>query len=455
MIGLFAKTENLETVAPQEELLRSSFELGKTIVYIIEEPNVLEKQPVKIIGVLVGNSIQIIGCLTGNPELDVAGKFVKTVTENVNLFIDKDSDKNYSNNILFMMQNIYDAGSEILITKDMLATFSDDILLNVVNRTDSIFKQMPEKLDFSVFEELLKNSKLEELTRMPEIFNFLTFKEFSEIPGLETMTKMPETLDFSAFKELSEKFQPESLTGMPEELCYKEKMGAETDDTGKQILLNGRLLPNIVYIMNGFTYKTDKNGNIIKFYGTLNRLTADNKRNAEAQQSVGGESRLPDDQGGHLIARIFGGSSGIENLTSMRNALNLGPYKVMENEIRKAIEQGKEADLQGELIYDDGTERPSQLNISVVIDGVKKTFIFDNNEGSTAILDSLKDILNDEMINDIQQELQDIAENSEMCSLLAAVSKYDEDGNLVSTILRFRNETTDERFDRILLPKEA
>ena len=44
------------------------------------------------------------------------------------------------------------------------------------------------------------------------------------------------------------------------------------------------------------------------------------------RKTVGGEDRLPDDDGGHLIARMFGGSKDIDNLVAQSKFINR-PFK--------------------------------------------------------------------------------------------------------------------------------
>ncbi|WP_407058257.1 DNA/RNA non-specific endonuclease [Tigheibacillus jepli] len=55
------------------------------------------------------------------------------------------------------------------------------------------------------------------------------------------------------------------------------------------------------------------------------------KRNSYAQRTVGRKNRLPDDDGGYLIASIFKGSGDIDNLVSMNATLNRSEYRTLEN----------------------------------------------------------------------------------------------------------------------------
>ncbi|MDQ7864191.1 DNA/RNA non-specific endonuclease [Peribacillus frigoritolerans] len=51
------------------------------------------------------------------------------------------------------------------------------------------------------------------------------------------------------------------------------------------------------------------------------------KRNNYAQRIAGRKDRLPDDQGGHLIASIFKGSVHLDNLVPLNANLNMRGWK--------------------------------------------------------------------------------------------------------------------------------
>ena len=427
MLESFGKTSIPETTGisekiPATDILNSGIELGKTIAYIVENPETMKEQPVKMMGMLVGDSIQVISTIAGHPELNALGETLRTISETANSFIIADSAHDYTKAVFELLQHVSSFSSEV--------SFSEDILKN----PDQILTQMPNQLDFyQIGNELIRNSITGGIDFMPEILDFSSIGELRGKP-LGSLDEIPDILDFSQIMQ---------------------KSGIEIDDTGKKILSDGKLLPNLEYVIGGFVYRTDQNGNIVEFSGNPDEITADNERNSEAQQSAGGDNRLPCDQGGHLIARIFGGSGGLENLVALRDVINQGPYKAMENEIRKAISDGKNVHMQGKLIYDEDSERPLKISISVMIDDTEKIFTFDNVEGSIDLLDSLDENLSPKQINDLRQELQDTKLNGETCSVLATVSKYDKNGNLISTIVKIKNETIGERFDRVIFSKEV
>jgi predicted ribonuclease toxin of YeeF-YezG toxin-antitoxin module len=97
------------------------------------------------------------------------------------------------------------------------------------------------------------------------------------------------------------------------------------------------LKPNIEYTSpGGHLYKTDEKGRITSVEGSLD--LGSGKRNNYAQRIAGREDRLPDDQGGHLIASIFKGSGHLDNLVPMNANLNMGEWKKLEISWAKALD---------------------------------------------------------------------------------------------------------------------
>jgi predicted ribonuclease toxin of YeeF-YezG toxin-antitoxin module len=89
------------------------------------------------------------------------------------------------------------------------------------------------------------------------------------------------------------------------------------------------LKPNVEYAtIEGHTYTTDDKGRIVSVDAKLE--LGNGERNPYAQRTVGGEDRLPTDNGGHLIANIFKGSGEIDNLVPMDATLNKSEYKSLE-----------------------------------------------------------------------------------------------------------------------------
>ena len=147
---------------------------------------------------------------------------------------------------------------------------------------------------------------------------------------------------------------------------------------------NGKkqLLPDIQYVSEeGYKYTTDS-------LGRINSVQADElvlgtaPRNVYSQRTVGGIDRLPDDDGGHLVASMFKGSGDIDNLIPMHKEVNRsgGEWYSMEQEWKKAIENGKSVtDVKLEPVYSGHSLRPDSFIVKYRIEGELPTkMILDN-----------------------------------------------------------------------------
>ena len=138
-----------------------------------------------------------------------------------------------------------------------------------------------------------------------------------------------------------------------------------------------KLKANIEYTTpHGHVYRTDHKGRIKEVYADDLSLH-DGGRNSYAQRTVGREDRLPDDDGGHLIARAFGGSKDIDNLVPQSKYINRsfkekGDWYMMESEWQKAIKKGREVkNIKIEVQYRGDSQRPTQFKVKYEINNEK------------------------------------------------------------------------------------
>lgn len=218
----------------------------------------------------------------------------------------------------------------------------------------------------------------------------------------------------------------------------------ETDDNGNIYKKNGELMPNTTYERNGYTYTTDENGRITTWGGEA-KYEPENERDTNAQTESGGEDRKDGDDGGHLVARVLGGSSGNENIVPMRDTVNRGDYKKSENEIAEAKKQGKDVQDSGRVIYEGDSKRPSKIERTYTIDGEKSHLMVDNVEGSKDLLEGVEGEISDKDMDSLNDEISDMEEDGCDVSVTSVLKKYDADGNLVSVTVGIRNETTGEK----------
>ena len=196
----------------------------------------------------------------------------------------------------------------------------------------------------------------------------------------------------------------------------------KTDDNGNIYSIDGKLQPNETYVLNGNVYTTDDKGRIVSCEATPER-SPENSRDIEAQRKAGGEDRKENDQGGHIVSRDMNGDSGDGNLIAMDSKINQSDYKRMENDIKSALDDGKEVTTKTEMTYSDDSERPDTITVTVTADGEQTVYKFDNN------LDG--ELRNDVPENgkaEVQEELNDT--NGEISSIK---EEYDENGNLKET----------------------
>lgn len=78
---------------------------------------------------------------------------------------------------------------------------------------------------------------------------------------------------------------------------------------------------------------------------------------------VGGNDRLDDDDGGHLIATIFKGSGNMDNLVPMNSNLNRGEWKKLENEWANALNDGDKVRVKITPNYSGNSKRPDSVVI--------------------------------------------------------------------------------------------
>jgi len=139
-----------------------------------------------------------------------------------------------------------------------------------------------------------------------------------------------------------------------------DKQEIDEQDSGKRgshFASTYTLKPNEQYEANDYSYETDRCGRIKHCEGTL-RLE-DGKRNTDHQVKAGGEFRLENDEGGHLIGRRFGGSEKVDNIVPMDGHVNRVEYKELEDDWAKELEKGNRVDVKINCKYEGDSTRPT------------------------------------------------------------------------------------------------
>ena len=276
------------------------------------------------------------------------------------------------------------------------------------------------------------------------------FKENSDIANVN------KSYQFEISKEALNKFERLFEVGSLEDMLPDEikklhennseyRIGGhiyETDDNGATYKKDGKLLSNVKYTINNNKYETNKYGNLKYSEATPKHITEENSRNIKEQMAVGGEERQEDDEGGHIIARILGGSDGIENLVPMRRTINRGDYKRMENEIAKAVQEGKEVIMKINLNYVEDSRRPSKIQAEYTVDGKKNICVFDNEKDSTELMDSLDGKISKEDYACFKEEIEDMQNDGCAVSITSVKMEFAENGDTKKIVVGYLDEST-------------
>lgn len=306
------------------------------------------------------------------------------------------------------------------------------------------------------------NTKAEEIDDRPQLNHEEKEIKFSKLFDLGDLFEKShvhshhsnmEPYDSNASKKESNNIEEPDVSQKREPNSKYEINGNvyEADDNGDTYKKNGELLPNKEYTVNGNKYRTDEHGNKVSCDSEPS-YTEDGTRNTKEQKESGGEERQDDDDGGHIIAKILGGAEGEENLVPMRRTINRGDYKKMENEISKALQEGKKVNIHIDLVYDGDSQRPSKIRAEYTIDGKKTVIEFDNEENSTDLLDSLDNKISDEDFGKLKEELEDMKADGIEASVTSVKTEYDENGNPVKITVGILDESTGKKTYKVYEP---
>lgn len=132
------------------------------------------------------------------------------------------------------------------------------------------------------------------------------------------------------------------------------------------------LKPNIQYVTeDGYRYTTDEFGRIVNVEAD-NLVLKEGKRNEAMQRIAGRQDRLPDDDGGHLIATQFNGPGDIDNLVAQNKQINRagGEWYNMEQEWANALKEvpPRKVSVNIEPIYSNKSMRPDSFLIEYEIE---------------------------------------------------------------------------------------
>ena len=132
--------------------------------------------------------------------------------------------------------------------------------------------------------------------------------------------------------------------------------------------LNKKLEPNKIYKVDGYSYFTDKYGRVNKVSGELKLETKDRNIYQQGKSVEIKDGIADEDQGGHIIARIFNGPGEQINYVPQSAKLNNGEWRAMEAKWKKELEVGKRIDINIKINYNKSS-RPSNFDVNYCIKG--------------------------------------------------------------------------------------
>lgn len=241
--------------------------------------------------------------------------------------------------------------------------------------------------------------------------------------GAEVPERQSDGVDDGSLDDNGKPYKTDAGELIPNNTYIIDGTVYKTDDRGELYSIDGRLCPNHAYRLNGNVYKTDENGRITEVQA-VPVLSPETPRDNDAQRDAGGKDRQEGDQGGHIVGRDMGGDGGEGNLVAMDSKINQSDYKRMENDIKRALGEGKEVSACTELSYQDGSDRPDEIQVTVTVDGKETVYTFDNNMDG-----SLEDRVAETGGKDAAETVQSVLEETggEVSSIK---EEYDENGSL-------------------------
>ena len=121
------------------------------------------------------------------------------------------------------------------------------------------------------------------------------------------------------------------------------------------------------YIINEFTFDTDKNGRVIKASGKLKNVSGMRNARNQMRAAVWGRSG---DEGGHLIPARYGGPGHLLNILPQARSINRSVIKKIENEMGRHLKHGAVVEYTVNPVYfNPVSRRPDVFEIYCNITG--------------------------------------------------------------------------------------
>lgn len=174
---------------------------------------------------------------------------------------------------------------------------------------------------------------------------------------------------------MAKKFTVKGESKLINDFVRRLVKGGRVKRVGNPYAPGGGLKPNKVYTSGKpnspvrYAYQTDGLGRLKSAHARPLQIPPGNTRGPHNPNTPG---KLPGDHAGHLIADMFGGSGGLDNLVSQASDINLSKMRKLENQWAKRIRAGEDINVDIRVIYDGTGRRPVGFNVYEIVDGVAK-----------------------------------------------------------------------------------
>lgn len=139
------------------------------------------------------------------------------------------------------------------------------------------------------------------------------------------------------------------------------------DSNGEQYRVDDSLEPGTSYELNGYHFETDDMGRISWVEGDLSLRDRDRLSIRDSISDIGKGDEEETDDRGHIVADLFNGPNGLENMFPQNYAVNRGSYKALEAELAKAVDKGDDVRANYELAYSGDSFRPDEVVVTYII----------------------------------------------------------------------------------------
>lgn len=162
--------------------------------------------------------------------------------------------------------------------------------------------------------------------------------------------------------------------------CQKTVNGEKHyyDSRGVLYRVGDGLLPHTISVINGYQITTDGLGRKSCVEGKLHLRERDRLNIKDSMSVIGKGDQKEYDDRGHLIADLFDGPNGLENLVPQNSVLNRGDFKKFEGELAQAVREENEVYARVEPYYEGNSNRPSEIAVFYSINGERFIRIFQN-----------------------------------------------------------------------------